>query len=342
VALLSITFVPAMIPIFIRGRLRSEEDNWIVRSFIEIYKPVLTWLMKVPAAGLWFVGFLFVIGAGLIGGRVLFLGVLVLALFFGCVFFARLWSQGLALVLLLAAALWAWHLPKIGREFMPPLDEGSIMDMPITVPRVSIVQAGDDIRIRDKIMARFPEVDQVVGKAGRADTPTDPSGIDMVETIVSLKPKAWWPKRKIRFADALGESRRLMAELQGKGFLKADMTEEQAQSLSNQATMEAMTQFDRAMRELAYRRQKEFEPVLARRLTAAALNDLLGLLRTKGSLKSEPTGAGSAAGGDDEAGQRDGGSAGGARVCGAVAGAADVARLAVAGGQGRPDDGRGW
>ena len=74
VAILAITFVPAIIPIFIKGRLRSEEDNWIVRSFINIYKPVLTWLMNVPAAGLWFMGFLFIIGAGLIGSRGLFLG----------------------------------------------------------------------------------------------------------------------------------------------------------------------------------------------------------------------------------------------------------------------------
>ena len=62
VALLAVTFVPAMIPIFIKGRLRREEDNWIVRSFINIYKPVLTWLMHVPAAGIWFVAFLFIIG----------------------------------------------------------------------------------------------------------------------------------------------------------------------------------------------------------------------------------------------------------------------------------------
>jgi hypothetical protein len=55
-----------MIPLFIRGRLRREEDNWIVRSFINIYKPVLTWLMHVPALGLWFMGFLFS-SAGLAG-----------------------------------------------------------------------------------------------------------------------------------------------------------------------------------------------------------------------------------------------------------------------------------
>jgi hypothetical protein len=59
VAVLAITFVPAIIPVLIKGRLRGEEENWIVRSFINIYKPVLQWLMKVPAAGIWFLAFLF-------------------------------------------------------------------------------------------------------------------------------------------------------------------------------------------------------------------------------------------------------------------------------------------
>jgi len=190
VAILSITFVPAIIPLLVKGRLQKESDNWFVRTFIDIYKPVLTWLMHVPAAGIWFMAFLFIIGAGLIGITTLFLIVLAVALFFGSVFFRWLWSQGLALVLLLAVALGAWHLPKLGSEFMPPLDEGSILDMPVTVPRVSIAQAADDLRVRDRVMSHFPEVDQVVGKAGRADTPTDPSGIDMVETIVTLRPKA--------------------------------------------------------------------------------------------------------------------------------------------------------
>jgi len=289
VALLAITFVPAMIPIFIKGRLRREEDNWIVRSFINIYKPVLTWLMNVPAAGIWFVAFLFILGAGFIGSRSLFLVVLALALFGGSVFFRRLWSQGLALALLAIIAFGAWHLPKLGREFMPPLDEGSILDMPVTVPRVSMAQAGDDIRVRDRIMARFPEVDQVVGKVGRADTPTDPSGIDMVETVITLRPKAWWPKRKMRFEDALAESRVLITALQNEGFLKADLKPDQAETLANNATMDAFVKFDQAMRDLAYRRQVEFQPPVAKRLVVATMNDLLDLFREKNALKTRPT-----------------------------------------------------
>jgi Cu(I)/Ag(I) efflux system membrane protein CusA/SilA len=289
VALLAVTFVPAVIPVFIKGRLRREEDNWIVRSFINIYKPVLTWLMKVPAAGVWFMGLLFIIGTGFIGSHALFLGVLVLALFFGCVFFRRWWSQALAFVLLGAAALWAWELPKLGREFMPPLDEGSILDMPVTVPRVSIAQAGDDIRVRDEIMRGFPEVDQVVGKVGRADTPTDPSGIDMVETVVTLRPKEWWPKRKVRFDDALAEARQQADALQQRGWLKPDLPAADLDTLVNSAAMDALTRFDQAMRAFAHGRQRAYEPELAKQLTVVTLHGLLDNVRRRHALQREPT-----------------------------------------------------
>ncbi|HVP12658.1 MAG TPA: efflux RND transporter permease subunit [Phycisphaerae bacterium] len=289
VAILAVTFVPAMIPVFIKGRLRSEEDNWIVRSFINIYKPVLTWLMRVPAAGLWFMGFLFIIGAGFIGSRTLFMGVLAVALFFGSVFFRRLWSQGLAFLLLVATAAWAWDFPKLGREFMPPLDEGSIMDMPVTVPRVSITEAADDIRVRDEVMRAFPEVDQVVGKVGRADTPTDPSGIDMVETIVTLRPKAWWPKRKIQYGDAEGAVSDAFLALQQAKYLPTGLDADKARALIDDATMETLTRFDRFMRDLAHRRQVEYPPILARKLVVATVNDLLDIFLAKGAIKRDPT-----------------------------------------------------
>ncbi|MDO8631889.1 MAG: efflux RND transporter permease subunit [Phycisphaerales bacterium] len=291
VAIMAVTFVPAMIPIFVKGRLQREEDNWFVRTFINIYKPVLTWLMNVPAAGIWFMGFLFIVGTGFIGSRPLFLGMVALSLFFGSVFFRRAWSKGLAFVLLFTTALWAWGFPKLGREFMPPLDEGSVLDMPVTVPRVSITQAADDIRVRDEVMRGFPEVDQVVGKVGRADTPTDPSGIDMVETVVSLRPKEWWTKRKVQFNDALDEAKKLLTALQKSGFVRSDLKPDEADALVNNASMDAMTQFDRTMRGFAYRRQKEFEPVVAKKLVIAAVNDLVELFRRKGELKAEPTAA---------------------------------------------------
>ncbi|MBP7747439.1 MAG: efflux RND transporter permease subunit [Phycisphaerae bacterium] len=291
VALLAVTCVPAMIPIFIRGHLRREEDNWIVRSFIQIYKPVLTWLMQIPAAGLWFIGFLFIIGAGLVGSRVLFLAVLAVALLFGCAFFRRLLSKGIALALLLVTALWAAHFPKLGREFMPPLDEGSILDMPVTVPRVSIAQAADDIRVRDAVMRGFPEVDQVVGKVGRADTPTDPSGIDMVETVVTLRPRERWPKRKVQFNDALAEARQAVAALQQNGHLPGDLKPDDADALANAATMDGLAALDRVLRTLAHDRQRQFEPVLAQKLAMATATELLDVFRRKGALRRAATDA---------------------------------------------------
>ncbi|MCC7146112.1 MAG: efflux RND transporter permease subunit [Phycisphaeraceae bacterium] len=288
VAALAVTFVPAVIPILIKGRLRSEEENWIVRSFIQIYKPVLTWLMEVPAAGIWFMGFLFIIGAGLISTGPFFIAVLAVSMFFGSVFFRRTPSMALAVVLLAFVGLWAWNLPKLGKEFMPPLDEQSILDMPVTVPRVSVAQAGDDIRVRDALMRSFPEVDMVVGKVGRAETATDPSGIDMVETIVTLRPKNWWPKRKMHFEDAQREATALIQAMQQRGWLAADLDQATASSLANQATMSAMADFDRAMRDLARRRQAEFEPVLARQLTELTFQAVLNLLSANGELRSQP------------------------------------------------------
>lgn len=289
VAILAVTFVPAVLPILLKGRLRREEENWIVRSFIHIYKPVLTWLMRVPAVGIWFLGFLFLIGAGFVGSPSLFLFVLALALFFGTVFFRRFWGKTIAFSLLAATALASWNFPKLGREFMPPLDEGSILDMPVTVPRVSLAQAGDDIRVRDEILRSFPEVDQVVGKVGRAETPTDPSGIDMVETVVTLRPKPWWPKRKVEFADASAEARRLLAAMQSAGLVRTDLKPGDADALVNRAAMDATVAFDRSLRELALRRQREFEPVVARKLVALALHDLLAHFRGKHELRRAPT-----------------------------------------------------
>ncbi|MDP3975643.1 MAG: CusA/CzcA family heavy metal efflux RND transporter, partial [bacterium] len=80
----------------------------------------------------------------------------------------------------------------IGSEFMPPLDEGSIMYMPITVPDASEKQVQDLLLRSNQIIAGFPEVERVVGKAGRARTATDPAPLSMFETIVTLKPKEQW------------------------------------------------------------------------------------------------------------------------------------------------------
>ncbi|HVI22783.1 MAG TPA: CusA/CzcA family heavy metal efflux RND transporter [Myxococcales bacterium] len=83
---------------------------------------------------------------------------------------------------------------KLGSEFMPPLDEGSLLYMPTTMPGISIAEAQKLLRGTDEVMKRFPEVDRVLGKAGRAETPTDPAPLSMLETVITLKPKSQWRK----------------------------------------------------------------------------------------------------------------------------------------------------
>ena len=80
----------------------------------------------------------------------------------------------------------------LGSEFMPPLDEGAILYMPSTMPGISISQAQTLLQSTDRILARFPEVDQVLGKAGRAETSTDPAPLSMLETVIILKPHSEW------------------------------------------------------------------------------------------------------------------------------------------------------
>ena len=83
-----------------------------------------------------------------------------------------------------------WRL--VGSEFMPPLGEGTILFMPTTLPGVSVARAREILRLQDSVLKSFPEVDHVWGKAGRANTATDPAGLDMFETTITLKPEAEW------------------------------------------------------------------------------------------------------------------------------------------------------
>jgi len=94
-----------------------------------------------------------------------------------------------------AAVVLTWIPWKsIGSEFMPRLDEGTMLFMPTTLPGLSVARAREILRIQDSIIKRFPEVEHVWGKAGRATTATDPAGLDMFETTVTLKPEDEWRK----------------------------------------------------------------------------------------------------------------------------------------------------
>ncbi|MBV6340314.1 efflux RND transporter permease subunit [Candidatus Magnetobacterium casense] len=91
-------------------------------------------------------------------------------------------------------ALTAYPYMKLGTEFMPPLYEGTLFYMPVTVPGASISEAARLLQMQDKLIKSIPEVSQVFGKAGRAETATDPAPVEMFETVINLKPEAQWRK----------------------------------------------------------------------------------------------------------------------------------------------------
>jgi copper/silver efflux system protein len=232
VALLSITLVPALIPIFLKGRIKSEDENWLVRTMIEIFKPMLSWLMDRTTLVCWL--FVIILGLGYVAST------------------------------------------KLGREFMPDLDEQSLMDMPTTVPRASIAQVARDLRVRDEVLRGFPEVWQVVGKAGRAETPTDAAPLDMIETVINLRDHELWPKRKLRFTDVVAQTNLAYQALVTKGILHVPASVEDRKALVDEASMTVASALDDTLRGLAARRLTEFRPELGRALVGEAIDALLG------------------------------------------------------------------
>ena len=102
-------------------------------------------------------------------------------------------AKTLVIVLSLAVlAVTIWPARQLGTEFMPNLNEGTLLYMPTTLPGISVTKAGELMQTQDKIIRSFPEVASVYGKAGRASTATDPAPSEMFETIVNLKPKQEW------------------------------------------------------------------------------------------------------------------------------------------------------
>jgi Cu(I)/Ag(I) efflux system membrane protein CusA/SilA len=103
----------------------------------------------------------------------------------------RRWWIITAAILIILATYFPFN--KLGSEFMPPLYEGDLLYMPTTLPGISITKAREILQQTDKIIKTFPEVESVFGKVGRADTPTDPAPLSMIETTIQLKPRHTWP-----------------------------------------------------------------------------------------------------------------------------------------------------
>jgi Cu(I)/Ag(I) efflux system membrane protein CusA/SilA len=179
-ALLSITLAPILMGWFIRGKIPKEEKNPINRFLLWLYHPVIDWVIQRR----WKV----VITAALI----------VLWVFFP---WNRLVTgvvpEGRAREMALKAGV-LFPYQNIGSEFMPPLNEGDLLYMPTTFPGISPTKARQILQITDRIIKSFSEVKTVFGKAGRAETATDPAPMDMIETTIQLKPAADWPAADIK------------------------------------------------------------------------------------------------------------------------------------------------
>ena len=182
-ALLSITLAPVLMGWFIRGKIPSEEKNPLNRLLVWIYHPVLNFVVKWR----WPV----IISAG----------TLVVWVFLPWNWMA---SHTLPEGRLRDGAFSVGKLfpyQNIGSEFMPPLYEGDLLYMPTTFPGISPTKARELLQVTDRLIKSFPEVAEVFGKAGRAETATDPAPIDMIETTIRLKPESEWPAVDIKDED---------------------------------------------------------------------------------------------------------------------------------------------
>lgn len=147
-ALLSVTLVPALMVMLVRGRIVPEHRNPLNRLLIRLYRPIIAGVLR-----------------------------------------AKTFTILLAIA---ALAVTVWPARQLGSEFMPSLDEGTLMYMPTTLPGLSVTKAAELMQMQDRIIKAFPEVESVFGKAGRAQTATDPAPPEMFETIINLKPKSQW------------------------------------------------------------------------------------------------------------------------------------------------------
>ncbi len=292
VAVLAVTLLPAIIPTFVRGRLRSQEDVWLVRSLVRIYKPMLEFFLRKPDVIVVITGFFLVASLPIPPDKVpwTYYRWLVAGVVTATVLLVARHKLVCGAILFLVWLGSHQVFKPLGEEFMPPLDEGAIMDMPVTTPNASTTRAGDDLKERDHVMRLFPEVHQVVGKAGRAETPTDPAPPDMIETVVGLRPKDQWPRRKVNYGEAQAEAREVARSLAAGGILKP-MPEGDLGNFANTAAMGAMAEFDRTTRELSTRRLREHVPQRGLELVRRLRRDLVSFLKDKRALRREPAAA---------------------------------------------------
>lgn len=198
--LLALTLVPALCAAFVRGPFHSEERNWIMRLLLKAYDPTLSWALNHRATVLTISGALLV--------AALFLA-------FGLPrpvmqeFERRGWDG----VARLAGGM--------GSEFMPPLNEGSLLFMPVLLPSTSLSEVKRVMSWQDKVIKETPEVVSAAGKLGRAETATDPAPVEMIETTIMLRPESEWRPGLTR-EDLINELAAKLTQVPGyvPGFLQ--------------------------------------------------------------------------------------------------------------------------
>jgi Cu(I)/Ag(I) efflux system membrane protein CusA/SilA len=286
-ALLAITLVPALCTLLVRGRIRDERENWLVRTVMDVYRPVLDFFLTNPAPLAWILAVIFVVGFAPLGIQWL----LMLTLFAGIVVVAKLartWLGGIASVasLVVLALIADQNVRPLQHELMTPLAEGMVMDMPITVPLASITQSVDDLKARNMVLCRFPEVSMVVGKVGRAETPTDPAPLDMIETMVDFRVEAFWPRRKLQPDDARRHSRIVLDTLMARKLVAAPTGGNQGrEAAAADVAATTLPRFDALMREYAFQRNEEFSRELGTQLTGFAVAQCVREVERNGRLR---------------------------------------------------------
>ena len=190
---LSVTLVPVLATFLVRGRVHREDENPVMRLARRLYKPALAGALRHKALTLAVAVALFVTSLVLVAGAGVLLSPLASPVGVAASLTGRASLEALADRLSGAQSWLNEHIaPGVGKEFMPPLDEGTLMFMPVTSNQVSLTQAVEIMKKQDEVLRRFPEVASVVGKVGRAESPLDPAPTNMYETLVELKPQADW------------------------------------------------------------------------------------------------------------------------------------------------------
>jgi Cu(I)/Ag(I) efflux system membrane protein CusA/SilA len=146
----------------------------------------------------------------------------------------------IALAMLIVATTVPVYL-KLGHEFMPPLNEGTILYMPTTLPGISVTEASRLMQIQDRILKSFPEVVSVHGKAGRADTATDPAPFSMMETVVQLKPPSEWRPKERFFSDWPRPFRTVLGRVWPEHISREELIAEMDAALQIPGTVNAWT-----------------------------------------------------------------------------------------------------